>query len=495
MKTFKRLTCLLLALILCLGLTACGESGPVVTVTNSIDGSIEEFNISQPEDETWGDNRIESAIGSGKSAKADATGVDEMDATDVRITMDSGEYFYFNDAVICVGDEVELRYDEYGDLVITVSNDDSTYDVQESSNTSGSITGGYESELEGTWVWAYGDSFISFDGVDSFSCESDGHEVSGSYAYDGGNITFTVTGGNDELAAFFTDGGYLDSDGDLVLNNEDFDGYFIRKDGSSAYEPSGYESQLIGDWYHISGRMAMEFNETGEVYMGNNVDELILEYNYDGNTIDIVHPDSGDSITGHLDGDGNLHLDILGGWFMYEDEVSGGYIYSDTNFDYTEIGDGKARYTDYDRNIRLTCPTYYTVLTCGLDVGTDTVVVADGENGYVIADNLTGEWLSSPLDKPEFLQAYFDDYFGELFGALYGEWTDGEIRFQENRYDDWLGYLTGNYWNDNFDISVEMIIYKTSSDSFIFKCFVAPYGNDEQMSDLWDDVRGIDCAS
>ena len=229
------------------------------------------------------------------------------------------------------------------------------------------------------------------------------------YEWDGEILTIMTVDEDDGELEETT--GELQADGSIGIMGL---GYFFPVDersygpdmeGSSFTETGGMESELEGDWVHSSGNLILTFDGRSsvtfqELQEGGISSSSTGWYSYDGETV-TVDLSSGVS-EGYIDGDGDLIVDGLDGWFSRSG--SSASEYSSDN-DYSASDSSYALEGAYDND----------------------------EMSYSIVFYSDGTFtLSSMEDSVECTYTLYDD--GTLYIYIPGEGeTEGQYDFSENR--------------------------------------------------------------
>ena len=174
---------------------------------------------------------------------------------------------------------------------------------------------GMEAELEGDWIHSSGHLMLTFDGegyVDfqDYSGES-GYDYSGSsgpYTYDGETVILELPDGPFE--------GYIDDDGDLIIEIRGEGGWYSRGDSSQVGPPdiSGPAAELVGDWENSETGDTVGFYSDGSVsyYIGGSIG-FSTSFSYDGETVTFS------DYTGYIDSYGDLIVEGVDHWFSRAD--------------------------------------------------------------------------------------------------------------------------------------------------------------------------------
>ena len=179
--------------------------------------------------------------------------------------------------------------------------------------------GGMEGELEGDWIHSSGHRMLTFDGSGSVTFHEtfeggSSSSSSGWYSYDGQTVTVDTSAGIAE--------GYIDSMGDLIIEIDGEGGWYSRGDSSQLTYPdiTGPEAELVGQWVNSTTGDSVEFTSDGSaVYAIGGSFGVASPFTFDGETVTFS------DYTGYVDGDGDLIVNGLDGWFSRgESSGSGG---------------------------------------------------------------------------------------------------------------------------------------------------------------------------
>lgn len=177
--------------------------------------------------------------------------------------------------------------------------------------------GGMESELEGDWIHSSGNRMLTFDGSGSLTFQEmyeggSSSSSSGWYSYDGETVTVDTSAGISE--------GYIDDEGDLIIEIDGEGGWYSRGDSSQLTYPdiTGPEAEMVGYWTNDTTGDFVEFTSDGSVMysIGGGIG-FASPFTFDGETVTFS------DYTGYIDGDGDLIVEGLDGWFS-RSESSGG---------------------------------------------------------------------------------------------------------------------------------------------------------------------------
>lgn len=179
--------------------------------------------------------------------------------------------------------------------------------------------GGMESELEGDWIHTSGNRMLTFDGSGSVTFQEtyeggSSSSSSGWYSYDGETVTVDTSAGISE--------GYIDGDGDLIIEIDGEGGWYSPGDSSQLTYPdiTGPEAEMVGYWRNDTTGDYVEFTSDGSVVysIGGGIG-FASPFTFDGETVTFS------DYTGYIDGDGDLIVEGLDGWFSRtESSGSGG---------------------------------------------------------------------------------------------------------------------------------------------------------------------------
>ena len=169
--------------------------------------------------------------------------------------------------------------------------------------------GGMESELEGDWIHTSGNRMLTFDGSGSLTFQEmyeggSSSSSSGWYSYDGETVTVDTSAGISE--------GYIDDEGDLIIEIDGEGGWYSRGDSSKLTYPdiTGPEAEMVGQWVNSYTGDSVEFTRDGSVvYSIGGGFGVASPFTFDGETVTFS------DYTGYIDGDGDLIVEGLDGWF------------------------------------------------------------------------------------------------------------------------------------------------------------------------------------
>ncbi len=178
--------------------------------------------------------------------------------------------------------------------------------------------GGMESELEGDWIHTSGNRMLTFDGSGSVTFQEmyeggSSSSSSGWYSYDGETVTVDTSAGISE--------GYIDDEGDLIIEIDGEGGWYSRGDSSQLTYPdiTGPEAEMVGYWRNDTTGDYVEFTSDGSVVysIGGGIG-FASPFTFDGETVTFS------DYTGYIDGDGDLIVEGLDGWFSRTESSSSG---------------------------------------------------------------------------------------------------------------------------------------------------------------------------
>ena len=169
--------------------------------------------------------------------------------------------------------------------------------------------GGMESELEGDWIHTSGNRMLTFDGSGSLTFQEmyEGGSYSSSsgwYSYDGETVTVDTSAGISE--------GYIDDEGDLIIEIDGEGGWYSRGDSSQLTYPdiTGPEAEMVGQWVNSYTGDSVEFTRDGSVvYSIGGGFGVASPFTFDGETVTFS------DYTGYIDAAGDLIVEGLDGWF------------------------------------------------------------------------------------------------------------------------------------------------------------------------------------
>ena len=178
--------------------------------------------------------------------------------------------------------------------------------------------GGMESELEGDWIHTSGNRMLTFDGSGSLTFQEmyeggSSSSSSGWYSYDGETVTVDTSAGISE--------GYIDDEGDLIIEIDGEGGWYSPGDSSQLTYPdiTGPEAEMVGQWVNSYTGDSVEFTRDGSVvYSIGGGFGVASPFTFDGETVTFS------DYTGYIDGDGDLIVEGLDGWFSRTESSSSG---------------------------------------------------------------------------------------------------------------------------------------------------------------------------
>lgn len=265
--------------------------------------------------------------------------------------------------------------------------------------------GGMESELEGDWIHTSGNRMLTFDGSGSLTFQEmyeggSSSSSSGWYSYDGETVTVDTSAGISE--------GYIDDEGDLIIEIDGEGGWYSRGDSSQLTYPdiTGPEAEMVGQWVNSYTGDSVEFTRDGSVvYSIGGGFGVASPFTFDGETVTFS------DYTGYIDGDGDLIVEGLDGWFSRTNS-SGDDGGSDDNDD---GGSGVyslgGAYDNYEAEVSIVFYSDGTITISDFDTTQDGIYTVDGS--YV--------WLE--MEGTVQYEGYYDP-FADIF-ALDG--LDGEF--------------------------------------------------------------------
>ena len=178
--------------------------------------------------------------------------------------------------------------------------------------------GGMESELEGDWIHTSGNRMLTFDGSGSLTFQEtyeggSSSSSSGWYSYDGETVTVDTSAGISE--------GYIDDEGDLIIEIDGEGGWYSRGDSSQLTYPdiTGPEAEMVGYWRNDTTGDSVEFTSDGSaVYAIGGSFGVASPFTFDGETVTFS------DYTGYIDSEGDLIVEGLDGWFSRTESSSSG---------------------------------------------------------------------------------------------------------------------------------------------------------------------------
>ncbi len=241
--------------------------------------------------------------------------------------------------------------------------------------------GGMEGELEGDWIHSNGNRMLTFDGSGSLTFHEtyeggSSSSSSGWYSYDGETVTVDTSAGISE--------GYIDSDGDLIIEIDGEGGWYSRGDSSQLTYPdiTGLEAEMVGYWRNDTTGDYVEFTSDGSVVysIGGGIG-FASPFTFDGETVTFS------DYTGYIDSDGDLVVEGLDGWFS-RSESSGG----------DDSGDGDVEYVldgAYDNNTSYYSIVFYPDGTCTVSTAYDSAdghyILEEGDSIFLMAGDAIGD--------------------------------------------------------------------------------------------------------
>ncbi len=166
----------------------------------------------------------------------------------------------------------------------------------------------------------YGDSDDSYGSSDS-SLTGEWYHNNNSNDYvtftEDGEVYFSIDGGggrddyyyDGETVSFYKYTGYIDGDGDLVL--DEVDGWFHYGYVDSSAESDG---SIVGEWYNAITDDGLVFEDDGTVRYIIGDDSGVAEFEFDGEKVAF------DGYNGHIDEHGALVIDGVEHWFDLDTE-------------------------------------------------------------------------------------------------------------------------------------------------------------------------------
>lgn len=395
---------LALLLALCL-LTACGDTGSDKASDSGGDLADDDGVVGLWESEDWGGICIE-LLDDGTGTiytYSDAAGITyEWDGKTLNIT---GE------------DDSETTGELQEDGSIGIMGLGYFYKVEERSygpdmgGSSWTETGGMESELEGDWIHSSSNLMLSFDGRASVTfqdmTDGGGYAGSGWYSYDGETVTVDLSEGIFE--------GYIDRDGDLIIEIRGEGGWYSRGDSSELRYPdvTGPEAELVGYWKNDSTGDYIEFCSDGSVvYSIDGGIGFSSPFTFDGETVTFGR------FTGYMDSIGDIVLDGVDHWFsLSEQEEEDG----DEDYDDGYDDDGYTLGGAYDNDDAEMSMVFYT---------DGTATVSDFYSSESATYTVDGDYLVVEFDSGGYYEAYYDS---------------SDDTFQVDGLDGWF-YYVGDAW-------------------------------------------------
>ena len=163
--------------------------------------------------------------------------------------------------------------------------------------------------MVGQWVNSYTGDSVEFtrDGSVVYSIGG-GFGVASPFTFDGETVTFSD----------YT--GYIDGDGDLIV--EGLDGWFSRSESSGGDSGSGDSGYALGGAYdNDEAEMSIVFHSDGTATVSDFYSSEDATYTVDGDYL-VVEFDSGGYYEAYYDSsDDTFQVDGLDGWFYYVGEA------------------------------------------------------------------------------------------------------------------------------------------------------------------------------
>lgn len=263
-----------------------------------------------------------------------------------------------------------------------------------------------ESELEGDWIHTSGNRMLTFDGSGSLTFQEmyeggSSSSSSGWYSYDGETVTVDTSAGISE--------GYIDDEGDLIIEIDGEGGWYSRGDSSQLTYPdiTGPEAEMVGQWVNSYTGDSVEFTRDGSVvYSIGGGFGVASPFTFDGETVTFS------DYTGYIDGDGDLIVEGLDGWFSCS-ESSGG-----------DSGSGDSGYAlggAYDNDDAEMSIVFHS---------DGTATVSDFYSSEDATYTVDGDYLVVEFDSGGYYEAYYDS---------------SDDTFQVDGLDGWF-YYVGEAW-------------------------------------------------
>lgn len=319
MKKKLRLLCILMVLVLSLGLlSACGGEEPVSLVGN------------------WDCDDYETSLVFYDDGTADMSDYYDYAVVDYEWDGETLTLSYDGDtlqgvlgedgSLVVDGDIVFVRVEaityypadpgDEGDEPVRYDMTDSAWDVEggwysrgDSSQLTYPDITGPEAEMVGQWVNSYTGDSVEFtrDGSVVYSIGG-GFGVASPFTFDGETVTFSD----------YT--GYIDGDGDLIV--EGLDGWFSRSESSGGDSGSGDSGYALGGAYdNDDAEMSIVFHSDGTATVSDFYSSEDATYTVDGDYL-VVEFDSGGYYEAYYDSsDDTFQVDGLDGWFYYVGEA------------------------------------------------------------------------------------------------------------------------------------------------------------------------------
>lgn len=396
---------LALLLALCL-LTACGDTGSDKASDSGGDLAADDGVVGLWESEDWGGICIE--------LLDDGTGT-------IYTYSDMGDITYSWDGEVLTlmnenedGELEEVTGELQKDGSIGIMGLGYFYKVEERSygpdmgGSSWTEAGGMESELEGDWIHSSSNLMLSFDGKASvnFQDMTEGGSISsGWYSYDGETVTVDLSEGIFE--------GYIDWEGDLIIDIRGEGGWYSRGDSSELRYPdvTGPEAELVGYWKNDSTGDYIEFCSDGSVvYSIDGGIGFSSPFTFDGNTVSFGR------FTGYMDSFGDIVLEGVDHWFSRsaQDEDSSSEDNSNDDGDYSLGG----AYDNDDEEMSIVFHS------------DGTATVSDFYSSESATYTVDGDYLVVEFDSGGYYEAYYDS---------------SDDTFQVDGLDGWF-YYVGDAW-------------------------------------------------
>ena len=246
--------------------------------------------------------------------------------------------------------------------------------------------GGMESELEGDWIHTSGNRMLTFDGSGSLTFQEmyeggSSSSSSGWYSYDGETVTVDTSAGISE--------GYIDDEGDLIIEIDGEGGWYSRGDSSQLTYPdiTGPEAEMVGYWRNDTTGDYVEFTSDGSVVysIGGGIG-FASPFTFDGETVTFS------DYTGYIDGDGDLIVEGLDGWFSRTESSSSGGESDSGDSSYSLGG----AYDNDEAEVSIVFYSDGTVTISDFNTAQDGIYTVDGS--YV--------WLE--MDGTIYYEGYYD---------------------------------------------------------------------------------------
>ena len=330
---------------------------------------------------------------------------------------------------------------------------------------------------------------------------------------------FTLTYSDADLqfeADYYTDGNIFHMENeDMTLDGLVTDEGGIAFDGVEGtfcevneitYFPVEEEKRSISSSFNNdTEELSLDFFSDFTVTLSNSNGEEEGTYYILGNQLflDI----DGDTCEGSFFNDEEFELDNFEGIFTMGDDIL--YL-PDEEPDYGEellsIPSGgnksierkgeKLVYSDYDGGISIKYPEGMTNFQDAL--GSGTVLISDGNRGYVLGVNMTDVYTNFDGSNEDFITALMDDGLLSTFEALYGEADHVEplsfVAPEDETEEDRIITASTRFYNDEYSINLDILLYQIyikgePTDRFTLKCFYSDMNNPDQLDTLWNEVR------